>query len=142
MIKTSEAITLFIALGLCVLALALASCANRPDETSIRQEVSSWTYDIAELTLVAKPEYRTHMEAAVRMLDSAEGSGGINLNTITAAFSRSSALQSTDSKLAVIGGRLILRRALGNVTLETPESINEAGLGLRDGLKAALEAQK
>ena len=122
-----------------LLAMALlTSCANTGEPLNIRQEVALWTQDITELTLIAKPEYRPVMESAVNALTAAEGSGGIDLNAITAALSRASALQSTDSKLGLIGGRLILRRALGNVQLETPDSINQAGLGLRDGLKAAL----
>jgi hypothetical protein len=123
-----------------VAVACLLGCATGPNGTNIRSEVAVWAEDIAVLTLIARPEYRPAIEAAVRALDGAEQAEGINLNTITSALLQTDALQSTDSKLAVIGGRLIFRRALGNATLETPESLNLAGLGLRDGLKSALNS--
>lgn len=125
-------------LGLLVSVLIVIGCAHTPNGVDIRKEVAGWTEDFAALALVAKPEYRPAMEAAVRALDGAEQSGGINLGAITAALLQVDALQSKDSRLGIIGGRLILRRALGNVELETPEAVNNAGLGIRDGLKAAL----
>ena len=118
--------------------IALIGCVSAPTGDKVRTEIGSWTEDFAALALVAKPEYRPAMEAAVRALDSAEGAGGINLSAITSALGQVDALQSRDSKLGIIGGRLILRRALGNVKLDTPQLLNSAGLGLRDGLKAAL----
>lgn len=125
-----------------LIGFTLAGCATAPDgdtNAKIRREVALWSEDIASLALIAKPEYRPAIEAAVRALDAAETSEGISLNSITAALGQVDSLQSKDSKLALIGGRLLLRRAFGsNLTLETPELINAAGLGLRDGLKAAL----
>jgi hypothetical protein len=93
---------------------------------------------LGELILIAKPEYRVPMEAAVKYLDAAEGAGSIDLGAISAALGKLDAFQSKDSRLGLIGGRLILRRTIGNMELETPETIRNAGLGLRDGLKAAL----
>jgi hypothetical protein len=63
------------------------------------------------------------------------------LGAISAALGKLDAFQSKDSRLGLIGGRLILRRTIGNMELETPETIRNAGLGLRDGLKAALASQ-
>ena len=108
----------------------------------VRREVASWSGDILAVVLVAKPEYRPAAEAAVAYIDAAEASGGIDLGIITGALAKVPALQSKDSKLGVIGGRLILNRALGNVSLDTPETIQSAGLGLRDGLKTALDLSR
>jgi len=121
-----------------VACMFIVGCASTPGGPNVRQEVALWAEDSAVIALIAKPEYRPAMEAAVRSLDSAEQTGGININTITSALTQVDGLQSKDSKLAIFGGRLILRRALGNLQLETPEALNDAGLGLRDGLKAAL----
>lgn len=128
---------------LLITMLALLCACSTTDTGSdpnarIRTEVAGWTADFATFALIAKPEYRPALEGALRALDSAEGAGGINLDSITAALFHVEGLQSTDSKLALIGGRLILRRAFGGITLETPDAISAAGLGLRDGLKTAL----
>jgi hypothetical protein len=127
-------------LALCILPL-LAGCVTSKTtdgQADIRKEVALWTQDIGELVLIAKPEYRKPMEAAVLYLDAAESAGSIDLGVITGALSKLDAFQSRDSKLGLVGGRLILRRAVGNLELETPDTIKSAGLGFRDGLKAAL----
>jgi len=119
--------------------LLLFGCASTPKGSpDVRKEVSEWAYDIGSLVLVAKPEYRIPMAAAVTYLDAAENAGSIDLGVISAALAKIESLQSKDSKLGIIGGRLILRRALGDVDIQTPELMKNAGLGLRDGLKQAL----
>lgn len=120
--------------------LLLLGCASTKTGQSIdvRKEVSEWSYDIGSLVLVAKPEYRVPMAAAVAYLDAAESAGSIDLGVISGALAKIESLQSKDSKLGIIGGRLILRRALGDVDIQTPELMKNAGLGLRDGLKQAL----
>jgi hypothetical protein len=120
--------------------LLLFGCASTKTGSSIdvRKEVSEWSYDIGSLVLVAKPEYRVPMAAAVAYLDAAENAGSIDLGVISGALAKIESLQSKDSKLGIIGGRLILRRALGDIDIQTPELMKNAGLGLRDGLKQAL----
>lgn len=130
-----------LAIGLLLLSVLqfVTGCAStKNSQIDVRKEVADWTGDIGALVLVAKPEYRVPMKAAVAYLDAAESAGSIDLNAISIALSKVESLQSKDSKLGIIGGRLILRRTLGNVQLETPEVIKNAGLGLRDGLKIAL----
>jgi hypothetical protein len=105
----------------------------------VRAEVAALATEAGALVLVAKPEYRPAVEAAVTYLDAAETAGSIDLGVISGALSKVESLKSKDSRLGIIGGRLILKRALGNVELSAPETIKNAGLGLRDGLKAALE---
>lgn len=128
-------------LGLC--AGLLAGCGTLPPgedaNARVRREVAGWSEDIVALILVAEPKYRPVIEQAVGALDTGlVGDGSLNLSEITSALGRLEQLQSKDSKLALIGGRLVVRRAFGNVELQTPDAIHAAGLGLRDGLKAAL----
>ena len=119
----------------------LFGCTTIPTGSNVRAEVAGWVEDTSVILLLVKPEHRIFFGATYKFLEEAESSDGkITLDTVTSVLSQVEIFQSVDSKIALAGGRLILRRTFGNVALETPDVINNVGLGIKDGLKAALEA--
>lgn len=118
----------------------LAGCvtSKQAGGLNVRAEAAGWTADVSALVLAIKPEYKVPMQAVVTYLDAAEGAGSLDLGAISLALSKLPFLQSRDSKIGLIGSRLILRRSVGDLELQTPDTIRDVGLGIRDGLKVAM----
>lgn len=125
-----------------VLGLAgLAGCASGPEGSTpdIRQEVAWWADLGGTAALIENPKNEVAIRAAVAYLDAAEANGGtFTVSTLREVLARFRELQSKDSKLAILGGTAVLRRYAGSIDLQSPDLLRAAGLGLRDGLKAAL----
>ncbi len=138
-------------LGLALMVTWLAGCAStgssgaspsqdpEAEAAAVRQETAEWTELVALGLLIKEPRAGIAMQKGVAFLNEMEAGGGVlSLDSAEALLAKLDELQSPEARLALLGGKKLIRRLVGDLATAPPPMARAIGLGLRDGMQRAL----
>lgn len=120
------------------ISLLLACKSTSGTKIDIRGETAFFAELAAATVIAGDATKRPAVVAIAKEVTRAIEHKTFDVTLMTALVSRMKELQSEDSKVAIIAGKVLLKRYGGNLAIERPQQVELFMLGLQDGLNSAL----